>query len=349
MKPLYFGPDYLTLNLFKETDGELGKCPLYAQLELLFVQSFNFSNANVYHDFHFMAYPVSFDLNYLDMRSGPAVQFMMQGEPLFLVTKIDKERGQGNLSDYLYRIDFYSTFFNFHRLGLFDYFHFLAEFVHELAEYRVSSSVTRLDLACDLADVSIEKLMKTFVSSLDVSITKINETSGGSETVYVGRKGGKKLVRLYDKLRDSLVKAKKKYFIDYFQYSTVTRVELEVRGEVLKKAFFVLGDVLDTQMLFNLYCHFLQNKYDSFGFVTEVLQFMAENGYPNLKFTLKRNGYKKILSDCEYVKRFLSMADKLQITYGVNPVVLLLTRANLECMGDLEERLLSLAGVIQAK
>lgn len=294
----------------------------------LFSKPHNYSNANTYNDVKFMDFDINFTVQYIDGPAGVSAQFWFDKQPMFQIVRNVRNKHTGNISKYLFTIDFYAQFFNFqriHKLESYDLLKYFQPYWHSIA----TKSIGRVDMALDIAGYTPEDIMAGYESSLDINVSRLNETSSTTETIYIGKNKirNKKVVRMYDKLVDTLAKNKRQYFADYFEYDKVTRFELELHWEYLKKYQFEYLFFFDRVKMFNIFYDCLNDRFTNYAVIDEFMLDMKKKGIT--VDDLPKNSVRT--SDRQstqwYIDRFVKQAIFIRDQLQIDPVgVLFATR-----------------------
>ena len=213
-----------------------------------------------------------------------------------------------------------------------DYFCFYASAFHILGQSWVYElmcrfwlqtrydCIKRFDLCMDIPFYTSE-VYETFENVTPTKVLfywKNNEV----ETLYIWKKRTTEnkfsLIRVYNKLKDIYKKWKEKDYSEYFQYSKMTRLEIEFRRELARNTTLEELFVPENQMdLFLTQLSKYTKLFNNFSYNKQSL------------FRKKEKRDWETLSSfdkTQRVKTFLAYAEKIGITLGICPVQLLLER-----------------------
>ncbi len=323
-KLLHFGLDYLTLNICKKDDQKNRSEPFLAKV---FAVPHDTDNTNVYYDFEWGDLSLPFRLIFSESPDGEVAQFHLEQEYLFQVAKIDPEKPKWKNTGYKYRyrLQFYGAIFNATRRGEIVYTSLFPIFLGDINNGLVSHSVSRVDICADISGFTPRQIKKGIKGShrKRMSILGENPKTGEFETFYYGDKSRDRntwFARAYDKLADSRVKRKERFYSDYFQFEKVTRIELEVHSDTCRLFELNLAKVLDLAILWAVLKGLMKTKYNSW----DILRFLEKQRviYDFESVFLEKVIKKSIpLQREDYAKRFLSMSDNFGERYGEDPAV----------------------------
>lgn len=324
LKLLNFSPDYLALNLVKKEDltfSSGSKC--HSWLTFLFNLPYNFTNANTFENIGWIDTDQTVDLLFYQSKNGPAIMVSIFGVNIISITKIEEGSSMAQVSPYLYRIDFYGQFFNLERLCKLDISAYLKNFIFDIENGLISSSIGRIDICADIANCLPRYIEKGFDSKLDLKITRIKEDKeNGPETInFVNSK--RKTIRAYNKLIEAEYK-KKTWFLDYYIYCSVTRLEVELHTEYCKKLNIKISDILDGNALLGIYLASINTSKYHFKISSFIKSELEKNNYSLVKPKITSIDKHNILASCKYAKRFFNQAKKLRAIYELNPLIILL-------------------------
>jgi len=304
-KILFFGSDYFAISFFR--NGYDQQNAFIEWLQAHFSQGWNTTNSNMAYDVPFEGTSFIFNIQKLEINNQRALQFNIGENPLFVIQwTVGNIR---NLSRYNYRIDFYSQFFTLNRLGQFNSPIFLQEFQKNISG--LFFSVVRLDICADV-DLFRGEIQSGIQYGGKFSRSALNaKGSSCPETVYIGSSStNKKTICIYDKKLDCAVKGKMRFFPSYQQEDFVTRIELRLRSEYIKKYQVQISDVFCIERLLFFYFSCLRTRDLDFDF----LDLFNSWGYQDFS-TLSVDLTVRMARD-EYVKRWVHTAKKLIASYG---------------------------------
>lgn len=122
------------------------------------------------------------------------------------------------------------------------------------------NKLRRFDLALDVL-INIKNIHNSF-NKLNQKWSIFFDEEGNVQTFYIWEKKKKnnryKLVRVYNKKDDILIKNRQRFYPDYLKKDNVTRIEIEIRSELAKNC--PLDKLLDKDYIFNLYLTYM-DKY----------------------------------------------------------------------------------------
>ncbi|MFH1670209.1 MAG: hypothetical protein ABIA92_01340 [Patescibacteria group bacterium] len=318
---LYFGADYLVLNLLAlvhETDTKsLGFIGLlfgteddeitWADSELKLIKTLS------------------------EKRKGiRTLYFKLGRHNLFAIEEVCEDSLlKLNLGyKYDYRLSFYGAFFCAVRLGLVildDVFGLIRE---DIRHSRVLHSISRLDVCADIWHVetvdvlhgveilSPDKAKKFSFFSADKSLSQV-------ETIYYGTTPVDWQARIYNKSLEITKEDKKRnkpskedLFPDYFDYSPpITRVEVEMRG-ACREYEIDLEQSLDIEVQLGLFLKKLDGKYCKWAIAEFVCLAMRDRGFgpwevKNRKLTKDRLSNMPAL--WQYRSRGVNLAERVSL------------------------------------
>ncbi len=133
----------------------------------------------------------------------------------------------------------------------------LSEIVHFIESEMSISKLRRFDLATDVL-FNIKDIHKGF-RQLNQKWSIFFDEQWKVQTFYIWEKkkanNRYKLIRVYNKKDDILVKKRQKLFPDYLKQKDVTRVEVEIRAELAKTC--TLNSLLDRSYMFDLFLTYI--------------------------------------------------------------------------------------------
>ena len=183
--------------------------------------------------------------------SGYKVSVWQNDARVFLTPEVDQLRGEGKGMGIWVQLG--SKFLNHYGSNLKDGVKKLFNDVGIIGEYE--TRITRIDLAIDMFDISMQDFDLTYWRDAWVGRSKIsshhfNSRTGDLETFYIGSRKSPIMLRVYDKIAEAIKKGDINYWIDFWGGSkkAVTRFEWEVKT---KKGNFQ-NDLIDFD-LFNGY------------------------------------------------------------------------------------------------
>ncbi len=181
--------------------------------------------------------------------------FTRQNHPIFAYYK--GKKGSVSTKDYL--CAYSSAFRLIGREGVFRF----------LYSHLEPTKLRRFDLALDLAR-PVETLWPHFPTPKQ-KWSVLHGARGNPETYYIGElkdtENKFKLVRIYDKIADTLKKSKGATFAEYLELPFVTRVEIEIRPELAKNARI---DKLESDdYLLGIFVTYITPHAGTFGFLSE--------------------------------------------------------------------------------
>lgn len=320
-KLLDFGLDYLIFSVCQEND-RITKVAKF--IDGIYNRSHNTTNQNTIRNFEWPGMEEHFHVIFSDSYDGEVIQFHWEEEYFFQIAKIDYSRppwsNLNNKHKYKYRIQFYGDLFNALRNGRFDYRGLLTLFTED---NEVISSITRLDLKTDISNVSVKEISDGIKGG---RLKKVNEfekdkKTGEMETYYYGKrsKNDDWFARIYDKLAEARKDGHEKHYADYFQFERVTRLELEIRGNICKTYKVDLKNIQDPNFLWSLYAGLLKTKYNWWKILPFLKRKMKKYGFHKRK--LEKRIHKPIPLGREvFAKRLVSWAMNFFKRYDINPI-----------------------------
>jgi len=322
-KLLFFGVDYLTINLIRSDDyGFENKSRVFKIFNTFFGLPHNTSNADEYSDINWCDHDV--DLAFKEYKKGQAIEISLEGRHVITIIKIDPESGMGKISPYLYRVEFRGRLFNMARIGKLEIEPFLKDFLWDYENKHIAFNISRLDICADLAGFLPNDIDGGFTSSDDISRSYLVKKKDGTETIYFG-KGGRKKIRAYNKLIEANKHGKKADYLDYFQHENVTRLEVELKAESCKKFGIKPADIYDRDKIFSIYSRALNTKKTEFRIMKFIEKELKEVGVKKMNIDMNSIDKHPLLSFCKYNKRFLKQAVKIRDIYELNPIIILLS------------------------
>lgn len=120
-------------------------------------------------------------------------------------------------------------------------------------------TLKRFDLAVDIL-FPIDYIVNKNFKKLNQKGTKYMGTEWELETYYIWaykvRDNKNFLIRVYDKLKDIKLKWKQRIYPWYLQYEDITRIEIELRSQVV--SFLDYEELLDMDKMFNLFIAYIK-------------------------------------------------------------------------------------------
>lgn len=291
VKVLRFGLDYLKYN-FLHNHPQQYKNKEFASQFIGLSENSNETEAKLL-GYRFQGF-------YSRHRTDSIIHFHHNGHRVLLLKKWNGTDQVG--SRMAYSFDFYSSFFTFPELKP-----FIDKFRHK---YGHSARVARIDIACDL-NIAVKDFMDAGFETRFKKVHKYGESleTGESETVYFGKKTGlnkRHLIRVYNKLLDTTKKKKFALYKDYFSYTNVTRVEVEVRSVTCKEMGITNEDIMDQEVLKSIFTTLCMNPRTTYFHALEALDLESTH---IRKLSSSRE--KKIMAKEDRVKRVIGMSYNL--------------------------------------
>lgn len=317
---LYFGADFLTVNFAKK--GSLYfETNLFKEIEELFAIPHDSDNSSTYFEYDFFG--ETFTIDFRDIMKGDLCVFMRENLPIFEIIKISSKWAENINFKYLYRIEFKGSFFMLEKEKLFKANDFIKKMFASLPDG--VCSVSRLDITCDISNIKTKDIFAGVPANRNSSEIGKDMNTGSVETYYIGAKSPSKndrhLVRIYNKQNELIAKKKKaKYFKNYFQYSDVTRLEIEVRNQTSSRLQIHPLDSVSPDMLHFYLKKILKNTRGEWA----ILEFISEN----ISQYVKDLDFEKEIipavpqkmADSDYLKRFRAYALGIKENYNVDPI-----------------------------
>lgn len=249
----------------------------------------NYKNMNIY--------GIDFSINFVFTNSTTTALFVYND---FSVFSIRKNKDIGLMKHFEYDFNFYGSFFFFPDLKP-----FLKSFS---LDYSDKIKLTRYDIAIDLP-INMEYFLKKGYRTQFKSKTKINIKNKIPQTLYLGNKNStnkKYFFRIYDKIADIEKKNKTLHYIDYYQYKSVLRIEVQINSQTVHKLGFVFSDLLNQKNVIDVFFSLSKNKN---GTYFKILNEINEK-FENKKISIKGNP--KLIKDAEtLLKLILKHINKL--------------------------------------
>jgi len=281
---LHFGLDFDALGIgFVEKKFSR----VIALCDSIFSFPHNDTNATELRNFVWADTDEEIDIHYSFSGDGDEVAMVFHGkDKIMVIQKVTAEsKMRKNIGyAYDYRISKYGTFYDLVRLGEIDPHDFWDIFLRDIEEGNVRYSLGRIDICTDLSNVSPQEIINGIKGDKShmKKISKHNETLGGddAETIYYGHRGMPWFARAYNKFLDLMKKGKQRHFVEYIaKQREVTRLELQIDGELLKANDFHPRDCLNVERLFSLYGKLLDNKYVGWDIFRFIKREMKRRGF----------------------------------------------------------------------
>lgn len=301
---LFFGRDFLVLNWGIGRDENL---PSLQFLQSIFDFPHNDTNASEVLNVQWGNADIEVAVHYAFTKEGDELALIFQGgEKIASVKKISETSNLKHIRyKYLYYISFYGVFFALHRIGKLDIEPYLQLFLYDIPR-GVTYSVSRLDLCADITNIrpiKIAKGVKGDESHMkQFSHFKSVIRKPDPETVMYGSKGDNNwFARIYDKREEMAKKGKERFYLDYTAHEIVTRLEVVFKTPVIKDQYHLtLGQCLDMELLFNIFCDQLKTKYVSWDILPFIKREMKKKGFNRMTLEKYKKSYNPLPRDKKF-------------------------------------------------
>lgn len=203
-KLLYFGADFLTVNLIK---GDEYKSKLKGVFDSLFAIPHDDDNASTLFEYDFFG--EVFTVDFRTIKKGEVAIFLRENFPVFEIQKISSKWAENIKFKYLYRIEFKGMFFMLGHQKIFPVDSFIKS-IFNMKNRDYSLSTSRLDITADIANITTKQIFAGVPTTRKTSAIGTDTKTQETETFYVGNimksKNDRQLIRIYNKLNELIAK-----------------------------------------------------------------------------------------------------------------------------------------------
>lgn len=220
------------------------------------------------------------------------------------VIHVEKIKDTGIIKKISHTVIFYGLFFMIE-----DIQEIFPKFLKKYSDQKI----TRIDLALDIPE-EINAFLKKGIKTRYKKSTRFGENlkTKEVETVYFGAKGctnKRHFIRVYNKLKDTEKKSKMQYYLPYFEFDNVTRIELQMNSLSCNLYDIKPLDLLNKKRLTDLFHSCCINP--NATFFKALSKYKLDENCRSGFLVPRRIKKSEILDQMRYAKTFLAYGQTL--------------------------------------